>query len=66
MSRKITDEEIKAKEKAMAYWRKCSDEARTDGAALTAFGVYAGLRMSLREMIDARTAEEQKPDGPSE
>jgi hypothetical protein len=31
------------------YWRKAADEAKTKGAALVAFGVYAGLVMAERE-----------------
>lgn len=30
----------------IAYWKKCAADANTKGAALTAFGVYAGLSMA--------------------
>lgn len=35
----------------MVYWRKCADEAPTQGAALTAMGVYIGMKI-VRERRD--------------
>lgn len=36
-------------EEHIAYWKKAAAEAGTKGAALTAFGVYAGLSMAEQE-----------------
>lgn len=33
-------------EEHIAYWKRAAASARTDGAALAAFGVYAGLSMA--------------------
>ncbi len=46
-------------EQHIAYWKKCAAGAATKGAALTAFGVYAGLSMAadyeaiLRKLVFA-------------
>lgn len=36
-------------EEHIAYWKKAAAEADTKGAALTAFGVYAGLTMAEQQ-----------------
>lgn len=38
-------------DREMAYWRKCADDAPTQGAALTAMGVYIGMKI-IRERRD--------------
>ena len=44
------------------YWRKEADKAETQGAALVAFGVYAGLVLAEE---DARRNRAMKPLSPS-